>query len=84
MKEKPLNLKIRTRDDVIFDSQVDSVSSINEAGKFDVLRRHANFISLIRDQLIIRDLQGHSKNMKINQGIMKVEDDGVFVYLGVK
>jgi len=84
MKEKPLNLKIRTRDDIIFNSQIDSVSSINDAGKFDVLRRHANFISLIKDILIIRDLQGNSKDMKISRGIMKVEEDSVLVYLGVK
>ncbi len=82
--DKPLLLKVRNREEVVYEGEVDSLSSVNEAGKFDILKRHANFISLIKDYIIIRDLEGQKQEMKIGQGIMKILDNKVNVYLGIK
>lgn len=82
--DKPLLLKVRNREEVIYDGEVDSLTSVNEAGKFDILRKHANFISLIKDYIIIRDLKGTKREIKIGQGIMKILDNKVNIYLGIK
>lgn len=82
--DQPLFLKVRTREDVLYDGEVDSLTSVNEEGRFDVLKRHANFTSLIKDYIIIRDLKGGKREIKIGQGIMKILDNKVSVYLGIK
>ncbi len=84
MKAKPLNLTIRDRDSVIYDGEVNTLSSVNETGKFDVLRKHANFISLIKDYIIVRELTGEEKKYEIGSGIMKVLENDIFIYLGLK
>lgn len=82
--DQPLFLKVRTREDVLYDGEVDSLTSVNEAGRFDILKKHANFISLIKDYIVIRDLKGDKREIKIGRGIMKILDNKVSVYLGTK
>ena len=82
--DQSLFLKVRTRENVLFDGEVDSLTSVNEAGRFDVLKKHANFISLIKDYIVIRDLKGDKREIKIGKGIMKILDNKVSVYLGIK
>ncbi len=84
MEEKPLLLKIINREGIVFEGQVKNLSSINDKGKFDVLSRHANFISLIRDYLIIRTLDKKEQQINIDSGVMKVVDNQIEVFLGVK
>lgn len=81
---KPLFLKIQSRDGDIYEGQVLSLSSKNDKGKFDILEQHANFISLINDVLVIRELNGQTKEIPVTNGVLKVEDGKVDVYSGVK
>lgn len=47
-----LHLKILSPFNLIFDADVLSVSSINSAGRFDILPQHANFITLVEGKPI--------------------------------
>ena len=84
MVDKPIHLKVVTRGELVYEGDVISMSSVNDKGKFDVLIRHANFITLIRDEIIIRDTGGEERVIKIGRGILKVFENEASAYLGVK
>lgn len=74
-------LVIRNRQDIVFEGDVNSITSVNGRGKFDVLAQHANFISLIERYVIIRQNGKADQTMKITNGIMHVEENLTHVYL---
>ena len=77
-------LKIRNRENIIFDGLVSSISSVNDTGKFDILPEHANFISLIKDVITIRDVGGKTREIKIGSGILRVLNNRASIYLGIR
>ena len=83
MENKDILLTIRTRDGVIYEGPIKGVTSNNDLGKFDVLTNHANFITIIKDSLKIYESAGE-KEFKLDNGIMKVQENIINVLLGVK
>lgn len=81
---KPIKVKIRDAENIVFDGEVDRISSFNEVGRFDVFPMHANFISIIRQELTL--FKGHEKvkELKIEQAILKVKQDSVNIFLGIE
>lgn len=77
-----LNISIRDRSQVVFKGMASSLTSYNEIGEFDVLPQHANFITLIKDSIILNKEKENKKEIKIKSGIMNVAQDKVDVYLG--
>jgi len=77
-----IHVIIKNKENIIYDGQVTAVSSFNDVGLFDVLPLHENFISLVKDKIIIHDNSGQ-KEFKINNGLLKVKDDKVDIYLGL-
>lgn len=83
-KVNGIKLFIRSREGVLFDGNVSSLSSTNEIGKFDVLPNHSNFISLIRDHIDYTDLvTGVSHKIPITRAILKASGNEVSVYIGM-
>lgn len=78
-----ISLTIRTREGVIYEGTVTGLTSTNKVGKFDVLEEHANFITIIKDKLIIYE-KDQQKEFNLDNGIMKVVENKVEVLLGVK
>ncbi len=76
-------LTIRARDGIVYEGKVQSVTSVNETGKFDILPEHANFISLIKDTVVIKDIQGSMKKIKIDVGLLRTRQNKVEIYLGI-
>lgn len=79
-----LFLKVITRQGVLFDAEVDSVSSVNNRGPFDVLRQHAQFITIIKDKVTIRKLDNTIQEIPVDNAVMRVKGELVQVFLGVK
>lgn len=79
-----LHLKIITRQGVLFDNQVISVSSKNDAGPFDVLEKHTQFISIIKDKVVIRLQGGKVQEVPVDNAVMRVKGELVQVFLGIK
>lgn len=79
-----MHLRVLTRGELLYEGDVLSLSSLNEMGKFDVLKQHANFISMVKDYLVIREPNGGAHELKIGQGILRVNQDRANVYLGIK
>lgn len=82
------HLKVASREGVVYEGNVDSVTSYNEKGKFDILASHANFISLIKKGLTIRDSAVVSKEavkeISFNTALLRVRENKVEVYLGIE
>ncbi|CAN5284311.1 hypothetical protein BH10PAT2_BH10PAT2_3800 [soil metagenome] len=72
---------IRTRQDIVFDAEVEAVTSTNAAGNFDILPGHAYFIALIQRFILIHEVEGRQKQYEIDQGIIYVQKDKVKIYL---
>ncbi len=72
---------IRSKDQLLYQGNVSALTSYNDKGTFDVLPEHINFISLIKDRLIVHEKIGQNKEIKVGRGILKVFSNKVFVYI---
>ena len=82
-KNKKLLAVVRDRNNLLFQGQVEAVSSLNDKGPFDVLPQHANFITLIKKFVTMHLPDKQEKRMELESGILKVRDNRVEVYLGI-
>lgn len=78
-----LYLKIRDRENVFFQGEIKSLSSTNAKGKFDVLQGHANFITLVRETLIVRPKEGEERVFDVKNGVMRVLQGRIEIFLGM-
>ncbi|KKQ91387.1 MAG: ATP synthase, Delta/Epsilon chain, beta-sandwich domain-containing protein [Candidatus Woesebacteria bacterium GW2011_GWA2_40_7] len=78
-----INVTIRKRDGVVFEGDAYAVSSTNEMGPFDILAMHANFVSTIKEKVIITGSGGKKTEFKIEYGIISAKADVIEVFLGV-
>lgn len=79
-----LLIEVKSPEKIFFEGEVKAISSFNESGRFDVLPQHANFISIIREFLIIYDKAGAKQEIKIDRGVLKVTANKVQVFLGIE
>lgn len=85
MTEKPrIKIKIQSREKVLFDGEAYSVFSENDTGIFSILPYHANFITLLKNEISVEDLNGNELKFPLNNGVLRVENNIIQVFLGVK
>ena len=82
--KKNIKLIIRDTQNVIFDGEVDRISSFNEVGRFDIYPMHANFISIIRQEIELFQDKRLIKSIKIEQAILKIKQDVARIFLGIE
>ena len=78
-----MQLVVKNRDRIVFQGEVDTVTSYNKKGTFNILKDHANFISVIEKKLIYKR-KGSTQEMLVDNALLKVRENKVFVYLGIK
>ena len=78
-----LHIKIISPKETILEDIVLSVSSVNVAGKFDILPEHANFITLISKYVIIDTGKQTEQQFDIDKGILYAMSNKVSVYVGI-
>lgn len=66
-----------------FSGKAYSVTSSNDKGEFSILPLHANFISLIKDYIIVDRGTQKEKKFVISKGILKVEKNKVDIFLDI-
>jgi len=76
-----IHIVIRKKDGIVWQGDVDSFSSINEIGPFDILPEHSHFVGLVEQYVIIRQAK-NEKKWDIEHGILSVKDGIIEVYLG--
>lgn len=82
--KKLIRVLIRSTEDVLFDGDVDRITSFNEVGRFDVYPMHANFISIIEKELTLYNNHQKVKELKLERAVMKVKQDIVNIYMGIE
>lgn len=82
MSSPKIHVIIKQKGRIYFEGDVFALSSYNDKGLFDVLPFHENFISLIKDKIILHN-NGQVQEMKIDNGLLKTNGDKVNVYLGI-
>lgn len=80
---EPLNVTIRNREKVIFSGKVNSLTSVNDQGLFDVLPQHSNFISIIKDYVTVRAIDNTEQRFDLTTGVMQVANNIVNIFLGI-
>lgn len=83
MGNDTLKLIIQERKGTLFDGSVESVSSINEIGAFDILPEHEQFVSAISQFIIARTGKNSEKRWNIDAGIIRVKENTIEIYLGI-
>jgi F0F1-type ATP synthase epsilon subunit len=78
-----LNILIKSRSKVYFEGKAQSLTSNNDKGIFDVLPHHANFISIIKDYIVIDKGLPTEKKFEIKNGVISVLSNKIDVYLEV-
>lgn len=76
-------LIVKNRDRKLFEGDVDTITSYNKKGIFDILVDHANFISLIEKKIIIRK-SGSQEEIVVENGLVKTIQNKIYIYLGIK
>lgn len=79
-----IKVTVQDTESIIFQGEVDRITSYNEIGRFDVYPMHANFISIIKQQLDLYLNHQKIKELKLEQAVMKVKKDEVHIFLGIE
>lgn len=75
-----MSVKISTPTNVLWEGEAISISSVNSQGAFDILPRHANFVTLIKaNPIIVRD--GHrEKQYSFTNAVIHTDKGMVRIY----
>ena len=84
MAVKKFKVKVRDTENIIYEGEVERISSFNEVGPFDIYPMHANFISIIRQELVLYDNNQRVKELTFEQAVMKVKQDSANIFLGIE
>lgn len=84
MQNTLFHLKIQERAGIIYEGDVTSITSLNEEGEFDILPDHANFISLIKNKVVVREVSKDPKDIIFDNALMRVFNNIVEIYIGVE
>ncbi len=69
--------------EVFYQGKANVVSSQNKLGKFDILPRHTNFISLIFDNLSILTPDKKKVTYQFKRGVLEVTENKINIFLGL-
>lgn len=83
MAQPTFIVKIQNRQKVIFEGEALALTADNEAGPFDVLSRHANFVSIIKNFLVLHRSDKKFEKIEIKSGILRVWNNQASVFLDI-
>lgn len=81
---KTFKVRIRDTESTVFDGEADRISSFNEMGPFDIYAMHANFISILRQEMVLYKDHQKIKELKFEQAVLKVKKDVAQIFLGIE
>ena len=74
-----LQVKVITPQQTIFEGHTNAVTSVNSAGRFDILPRHSQFITIIQQYLILAPPA--NQTLKIDSGVIYCHQNQVEIYI---
>lgn len=82
MAKQALKVAVYTIKQVLYEGDVEALSSTNIRGPFDILPMHSQFISLIEKELILHHGNGEQSKFDVIKGIIHVVNNEAKVFLG--
>src|SRR5947209_3995638 len=82
--QKTMKAIVRDTTTIIFEGDVERISSFNEMGPFDVYPMHANFISIISKKIELYHNRQKVKELDLKQAVLKVKQDSVHIFVGIE
>lgn len=82
--KKIIKVVVRDTQNILFDGEVDRITSFNEMGRFDVYPTHANFISILKQQITLYNKNAKVKELTVEQAVMKVKKNEVHIFIGIE
>jgi len=79
-----ISVTIYGPESILYQGKVKAVTSVNDKGKFDILPLHSNFISIVKNYLILHELQGSQKEFKLKQGVLRLVNNQMSIFLGLE
>ncbi len=81
MKEKfVLQVKISTPTEVLWEGEANSVSSVNSQGTFDILPKHANFVTLVKGEPISVRTEHRERQYSFKNAVIHTDQSRVRIY----
>ena len=81
-KQQTIYVTIISREKKVYEGEAKAVSSINEKGLFDILPEHTNFISVIKEKVIVEEPNGKKTEFPLIRGVVRVLEGRVQVLIG--
>jgi F0F1-type ATP synthase epsilon subunit len=75
-----LKVRLRTSEDVSWEGEADTVSSVNSQGVFDILPNHAQMVTLIEGHPILIRNGGEQKKVEFSRAVLHVHENLVSIY----
>jgi len=69
--------------EIFYQGKAEAVSSQNKLGKFDILPKHTNFISLIFNNILIFTPDKKKVAYQFKRGVLEVTKNKVNIFLGL-
>lgn len=79
-----LKVTVKDPERTAFEGNAKAISSFNTTGPFDILPYHANFISIIKDTVIIHKEDGSQEKIALQEGIVKAHEDTIHILIGIE
>jgi F0F1-type ATP synthase epsilon subunit len=79
-----LTVVIKNKDKTLFEGQAYAISSINDKGPFDILPQHENFITLIKNNIIVHTTPKEKVEIQIENGLARVSENKVDMFVNFK
>lgn len=84
MAKATLHLTILDAEKKVYNGDIYAASSFNEEGPFDILPYHANFISIIKDKVVVHEVSGAHKEIPFHIAVLKALNNTLTIFLGIE
>ena len=78
-----LDVTIRTRQKTLYSGSAQNISSTNVKGDFSILPMHANFITLIKDYVVVNKGLKDEQTFMLQKGLICVVGNKIEIYSGL-
>ena len=79
-----IQVSIFDLESIVYQGKIKALSSINEKGRFDILPMHSNFISIVKDYIILHERQGSQKEFKLRRGVLRLVNNQISIFIGLE
>lgn len=76
-------IKIFSPFEIFYEGEISALTAVNEAGEFDVLKNHANFITILPPGKIKILTRFGKRETVINRGVLKVSNNKVVLFSNI-